>query len=181
MESGWFLDVSLLLTEDLVAHDCNTVSWAVQRHSTQHCVPLHVQWNKTGSASITYRFSLMETKWLERLKADAKNPFDFTSHRKSEAASFLNSVQRSRTLTHPVTDAGVCVCIVLPSLLWHSAPLQPNRMRVNSPGPSLERVGHCDGIHIKGQLSAEVDGAADKDTRFWAAEHHGANGPDTGC
>lgn len=42
-------------------------------------------------------------------------------------------------------------------------------------------VGHYGGIHIKGQLGAEVRGAADKDTEFWAAEHHGANGPDTGC
>lgn len=59
--------------------DWNTVSSEGILHTTtsqpcrRHCVQLHVPWNKTGCASITHRFSLMETKWLERLKAECKH------------------------------------------------------------------------------------------------------------
>lgn len=184
---------------------CNTASWLISSkfnlHTTiwqrrpRQCVQLHLQWNKTGCASITHRFSLMETKWLERLKAECSREKSLWLHFYTMHVSDLTfnlfienqTHQHSKTAqdggdSHTLSDARVCLCVCCIEsalLLWHSAPLQAHRMCVND--SPLKLVGHCSGIHIKQQLGAEVAGAADKDTRFWAAEHHGVNGPDPGC
>lgn len=92
-----------------------------------------------------------------------------------------------RRLARPVTDWWwccccwcVCVCVVVFAPVTLST--APTGQDVcEHPGSPFKLVGHYGGIHIKGQLGAEVCGAADKDTGFWAAEHRGANGPDTGC
>lgn len=82
----------------------------------------------------------------------------------------------------PPTDAaaGVCVCVVVfAPVTLGTAPTGQDVCE--HPGSPFKVVGHYGGIQIKGQLGAEVCGAADKDTGFGAAEYHSANGPDTGC
>lgn len=81
------------------------------------------------------------------------------------------------------TAAGVCVYVCV-FVVFTPVTLctDPTGQDVcEHPGSLFKFVGHYGGIRIKGQLGAEVCGAADKDTGFWATEHHGANGPDSGC
>lgn len=157
--SGWFwMRLDSCLKIKLHTTVCNTVSWLVSsksnRHTTvsqrcsPHCVQLHVQWNKTGGASITHRFSLMETKWVKWLHAWKNPSCEFqTWHwiHSSEIRRTIfpkqNAQARGDSHTHSLPDAGVCGCVHCVGFAAVTLSTAPSRQECEHPRFPSETCG----------------------------------------